>query len=501
MTPQRIKALRSSLALTQSAFGRDIGVTSTTISLWETGRTSPSPYYRQRLSTLEGGCEDRTSPPVFRPIQYLGSKLKIAPRIRDLMDSVSDPEDTVGDLFSGSSAVSGVLCGQRRTLAVDVQAYAATLADAMLNATSKAADVLRTPAFFRAIEEVEHRRLDHYREMVVLDDRARAAAVDGDGRPLDQLISFGSIAAYRQTPTNDGPAPVVRALTAVAGRLNELGPHYSKGLAAYYGGAYFSMRQAVALDAFNEVLDGLDAEARKLGRAVLLSVASELVNTVGKQFAQPMRIVKSDGAAQPVLLARAIRDRGLDVSKTWEAWLGRWEKAISEPRIGGHAVQADVLDFVDKDTECSAFYADPPYTIDHYSRFYHVLETLVLRDQPLLDTHRKAGADRIMRGLYRAGRYQSPFSVPRMVAPAFERLFKGVARGGRSLVLSYSPFDPGQGHRPRLLNLEEIVGLARAEFRRVEIVDIANHSHRKLNMRHVNVEAPIAGEVLIVCEP
>ena len=27
-------------------------------------------------------------------------------------------------------------------------------------------------------------------------------------------------------------------------------------------------------------------------------------------------------------------------------------------------------------------YADPPYTRDHYSRFYHVLETLALRDDP-----------------------------------------------------------------------------------------------------------------------
>ena len=29
-------------------------------------------------------------------------------------------------------------------------------------------------------------------------------------------------------------------------------------------------------------------------------------------------------------------------------------------------------------------YADPPYTRDHYSRFYHVLETISLFDSPIV---------------------------------------------------------------------------------------------------------------------
>ena len=32
------------------------------------------------------------------------------------------------------------------------------------------------------------------------------------------------------------------------------------------------------------------------------------------------------------------------------------------------------------DDDVRVIYADPPYTRDHYSRFYHGLETLSLRD-------------------------------------------------------------------------------------------------------------------------
>lgn len=487
------------MGFSQNALARQLDVTATTVSLWETGRSSPSATQRLRLCALEGAVPGQPLQSLFRPIQYLGSKLKISGRICELVDAVSMPGDVVGDIFSGSAVVSGALGQVRRTVAVDVQSYAATLAEAVLAGDAGVAAELRGSAFLNAFIEAEAQRLEFYRELVELDDRATAAAAGGDGRLLDQLISFGSLAAFRQAPHAAIPPDIRRALSATAARVGLEGQS-APGAAAYYGGVYFSMRQAVALDAISVALDGLSAEANRLGRAVLLSVASDVVNTVGKQFAQPMRIVKANCGTQPLLLARAVRDRSIVVSLAWMNWLERWATALSVPRIGGRAIKGDVLEFIDRDTECAAFYADPPYTIDHYSRFYHVLETLTLRDAPRLDTQRQGGADRIMRGLYRSGRYQSPFSVPSAVGPAFQRLFKGVARGGRSLVLSYSPFDPERSHRPRLLSLEEILGLARSEFRRVEAVGVTDHSHRKLNSREANVESPGGGEVLIVCE-
>jgi hypothetical protein len=501
MTPQRIRQLRTSLGLSQSELARHLSVTTTTISFWETGRTSPAPKQQEGLVALEQQACGRARAPAFRPIQYLGSKLKVAHQICDLLEGVTAPGDTVGDLFSGSAAVGSVLTRRRNTVAVDVQGYAAALAEALLCGQVAYTAELKSPEFLQAFETAETRLLHHYRELVALDDLALHMAADGDGRLLDQLITFGSVAAHRQRPKPNVPASIQTALAAVADRSFGAQTRQSSGTAAlYFGGVYFSMRQAIALDALREGLDQVSSEARLLGTGVLLSVASELANTVGKQFAQPMRIIKANSAPQALLLGRATRDRRLNVLAAWSSWLDRWEEELAQPRLGGRAVRQDVLAFVDHDRTCAAFYADPPYTVDHYSRFYHVLETLVLRDAPPLDTQRQGGAEVIMRGLYRSGRHQSQFSVPSTVESAFRRLFKGAAMQGRSLILSYSPFDAGKGHRPRLLDLKAIVDLAGVEFRRVEAVGVEKHIHRKLNAREVNVEAPSSAETLIVCE-
>src|SRR5207253_2965645 len=64
----------------------------------------------------------------------------------------------------------------------------------------------------------------------------------------------------------------------------------------------------------------------------------------------------------------------------------------------------------------AVIYADPPYSKDHYSRYYHVLETLVRYDYPSA-----AGA-----GRYRPDRYSTPFSLRRQAPAAFNALFQAI---------------------------------------------------------------------------
>ncbi len=67
-------------------------------------------------------------------------------------------------------------------------------------------------------------------------------------------------------------------------------------------------------------------------------------------------------------------------------------------------------------------YADPPYTRDHYSRFYHGLETLSLRDFPTISKTKIGGRERLSRGLYREQREQSDFCIRSKAPKAFEEL-------------------------------------------------------------------------------
>ena len=75
----------------------------------------------------------------------------------------------------------------------------------------------------------------------------------------------------------------------------------------------------------------------------------------------------------------------------------------------------------------SVVYADPPYTADHYSRYYHVLETLILYDFPEV----------VGKGLYRPDRHVSEFSVKSKVRSSFERLVNAVAQLDADVVISY----------------------------------------------------------------
>src|SRR5690606_9601707 len=107
----------------------------------------------------------------------------------------------------------------------------------------------------------------------------------------------------------------------------------------------------------------------------------------GKQFAQPIR--PRDGSGQPKrhLMKQTLRDRSLDVLEV----LSRCIEKLAAGRIAAtpeHIVTRydfrEVL--TDKRLRFDAVYADPPYTRDHYSRYYHVLETMSLHDEPDVST-------------------------------------------------------------------------------------------------------------------
>jgi adenine-specific DNA-methyltransferase len=72
-------------------------------------------------------------------------------------------------------------------------------------------------------------------------------------------------------------------------------------------------------------------------------------------------------------------------------------------------------------------YADPPYSRAQYSRYYHVLETLVLYDYPAATG----------KGRYRDGRVETDFSRPARVSDAIDHFIGTVAASGYPLYLSY----------------------------------------------------------------
>lgn len=501
MNSTQIKQVRMVLGENQAEFGARFGVSGIAISHWELGRSKPNTQRLQALKQLSVVSAGSASvPPPFRAIQYLGSKQRLARTIADVIGESVGEGARVGDLFSGTGVVSSVLAESRPVTAVDVQSYSSLIARAVLTCSPADFHDALSDSFWSEVSE----RVVRLRKMAqaLLDFEANALAMAAAGQPeqLIELIEHGSIAAYRQRPDDLGSGALAKHLKQASRALQaaQLSSSDSTAL-TYFGGPYFSYLQAIELDAIGAV--GRARLQNSTGvEAALLSTASEIVNTVGKQFAQPMKLRKGDGSVQPLLLSRAISDRRRSVEATFRTWVFRWSDRCLASRYEHRVACEDVLSFLERDNSCSAYYADPPYTIDHYSRFYHVLETLVRRDGPTLDEMNKLGRRTVMRGVYRTGRYQSSFCIPSQASDAFEKLFAYTSSKRVPLMLSYSPFDEGSGARARVLTMEQLLRMGSRYYRTCVPIEISEHSHRKLNARGSNLQIRPDAERLFLFE-
>ena len=243
---------------------------------------------------------------VFRPIHYLGSKLRVLTAIERAIDRVDPSGGPVCDLFSGSATVSRYLSQRRRVVAVDIQEYARVLAEAVLNgdpAWSVASieqalrDNRRGPALRWAVDP-----------LIKLENEVALGAIHGGGELLCELLELGSLAnlggARLSTDLQLGDA-----LREARTRIEALDLVGAETVCIrHFGGQYFSYAQAAELDA----LAGLARDSRStVLLAATLSTASHLVNSIGKQFAQPIRPRDKSGAPKRHVVKKIIVERGI----------------------------------------------------------------------------------------------------------------------------------------------------------------------------------------------
>ncbi len=411
----------------------------------------------------------------MRTIWYMGAKTRMAADILAAVDRADPRAETVLDLMSGTAVVSQTLAGSYRVVSNDVQAYAAAIARAYLvhapgGRALERLDVERDLG--AAYRENQAALLESLAPAVALEDAFLEAhglepdSVDPLGGPaLSGPIDPTAVrrarrslpadpaqlaAAYREFALRGTPAFAEEADARVGGVFRRAAALFSREAiaarrvdprarpyllaTAYYSNCYLGVRQAIAVDSLRCAIDGLaDREVRDHYLGALLHAVS-VATSATSHFCQP-RGLGSDGEVKAVLARRALsipsklaaysreiaatcaatryHPRNAVLSGDWRAVLGpRWAEA-----------QADVV------------YADPPYTADHYSRFYHVLEVLTRYDYPTL----QLTGGRLTKGRYpaRGTRARSGFCVRRQVERELADLARLTAERGAALVLSY----------------------------------------------------------------
>ncbi|MFP3882956.1 MAG: DNA adenine methylase [Actinomycetota bacterium] len=428
----------------------------------------------------------------FRTVQYLGSKYRILDRIVETIENVARPSGSVVDLFAGSGVVARRISDSWPTVAVDIQEYSRVLASALLAPTNASDEAIE-----HILEDAHHRAADlqsSVRELLNFEQEAVQSAYT-DPTALVSVLENGSMLALDNQP--DAMAPVLRQA------LSEGNDRLSKGpgsvMLRYYGGVYFSYTQALELDAIAEAARDLPGTARVPALAAVLSTASQVVTSVGSHFAQPINPRTADGAIKQYAVESILKSWGQSVFPTFRRWLDRYFR-LTPTRFGGSARRQDFRAALeDLPDDVAAVYADPPYTRDHYSRFYHVLETLARGDEPLVSTVNSAGSSKLSKGLYRTGRHQSPFCIKSQAPTAFRQLMEPLASQHIPLVISYSPYQKGTRSRPRLMTVEALSKLAGEFYPRVAVESVGRIAHSKLNNKATNAEVCYDAELLVVC--
>ena len=445
-----------------------------------------------------------TSRGAIRPIHYLGSKLRMLEFINKTIDSLDPAQGTVCDLFSGSGTVSKFLSQNRRVVSVDIQEYSRVICSALLNA---GALEISAENFIDAVVFSENYKklCGIFAPLAKYERTALESAKTGSIESLYEIIEEGSLLKAEQSEINGYSLPFYETLRTTLCNVRKSGHDNDEKamVTRYFGGLYFSYWQTLQIDAALETAYQITIDhspQRDILIAAILSATSDIVNTVGKQFAQPLQVRDSNGNFKLKLRQKMISDRTINFFERLKHWISLYNE--HEPSLDNHEViRADyrvaLKDLRNKDI--SVIYADPPYTRYHYSRYYHVLETICLRDMPEVSST-FANQEGISRGVYRKDRHQSPFSIKTQAPEAFSQLFEYASGINAPLVLSYSPFSNNQPATPRMQMIDELIGKARDFYSDVTVHSPGYFAHSKLNTTSKNFGIDTEAELLLVCK-
>jgi adenine-specific DNA-methyltransferase len=354
---------------------------------------------------------------MISPLKYMGSKRSLAPMIADVIAETHE-DAIVVDAFAGTCAVGTAVADRHRVYANDVHAFAEVIARTLLVTTT------RTPLPSEAWKELR-RAFD--RNMAALTE-AIETRLDAEAKILSRLKRNGGWERLEEFNAVEIEASVPRRLKALGALATYRGDPTTKPyclFSRYFASTYFSVRQAAEIDSLRCAIDQVSEDRRDIYLFALLHALSFCAATPG-HFAQ--FLVPRDEAN--TLYIGRIRRRSV-VQYFNNALIG-FSKPRCLDRHGNRVFRSDATLFLrelagGRRRSKLVIYADPPYSRAQYSRYYHVLETLVLYDYPAATG----------KGRYRHDRFETDFSRKARVVDAMKEFVAAAAETHSSLYLSY----------------------------------------------------------------
>jgi adenine-specific DNA-methyltransferase len=368
-------------------------------------------------------------------MQYMGSKQRIASWILDEILGRFPETRTFVDLMSGSGAVAHE--ANLRGLGIranDIQPYSFSV---LRSAFSVPRDGI--------VELVGVLENTKFADDFLLEDRtfaAEALAAEDDflGQFLRGAFDWKAYAAFCKRFNGDH---------TLANRRFDL-------FSRYYPNTYFGVRQCLEIDALRQIASGLPDDVSHHLIASLIS-SMTFISSSTTHLAQYLKPTSRQTAEH------LLRRRSKSVVAIVCERLRRLAAypLPEESEVTNLPYQA-ALQGLDLPPESGVVYVDPPYFKEHYSRYYHVLDTLALYDFPELTFNKRLNSVTV--GRYREQRIRSDFGLRSRVPNAFRELFSLTGGKSQNVALSYASTS--------LLSADEIVEIARSCGYAVEMKEI-----------------------------
>lgn len=186
-----------------------------------------------------------------------------------------------------------------------------------------------------------------------------------------------------------------------------------------YADTYFSLAQCRDIDSIRFAVENLRNRHKKSLYLLALMSAMCTVQSTPGHFAQFM----------PSEHRRIIPLQGMDLRQEFLKKCDKYSD-IFYSAAENKAFCTDYKNLLSSGEleAVDTVYLDSPYSQEQYSRFYHILETVVKYDNPIVNYKAK----------YREGRFMSGFCYKNQVEKEFEAILSFCADSEKGLVISYS---------------------------------------------------------------
>ena len=395
---------------------------------------------------------------LYKPVQYLGAKTRTLDTIVSECRRLHKKESYVVDLFSGSSLVSQALyLNKMPVISNDVMKFCSDMSACLLNVekTNESLSLLKEAIKGVSRYQIDSDFIEPFKDYIDIEERLiRAEDLNG----LKDLYSHLPVISNEAIEPSEQVKYIREHLGKEAFNSVPL-------ITNYYSGSYFGIKQSIRLDALRCYIEqnyivNHDYWVYTALLTALYSTLSTIVHSAGKHFAQPIGITVFD--KNKITNIRLFENRSYDVDALFigflkEIFAKTGNLKTLQPCVSTcNNVQDECFANLLEDKNISVIYADPPYTAQQYSRFYHIPEVVRYYKYPQLQQHR----GHITQGLYPDGKFKSDFCSKTKAKEAFRTVFNLVKKTQCSFVLSYSESKKDATGNERMVTRNDILSIA-----------------------------------------